>query len=118
MKYNNVKEALVAEGYTQGDIIENPDGKDYVVGMSKGKPPFFLMQLFGIPRKNKAKKLADAKRKLKAAKKNGTATQATPEAQGCITLTNGTFVVNGETICLSEDASYSPPAGATISSPI
>ena len=106
-----VKDYLVAKGYSAGDIITNPNNENetYLVG-KRGRCPLWLMTLAGVPSKNKIK-AAKVVVPLKVPKSRSGSSKT---AQGCITLTNGSFIVNGQAVYVGEDAEIEIPAGAGI----
>ncbi len=110
-----VKDYLKAQGYSKGDTITNPDNEaeTYTVG-SRGRAPRFLMKLAGVV--NPSKSLKNAKRIAKAAKAAGKPSKGAKgaKATGSITLTNGTFYINGEMVYVGPEASIEVPAGAVV----
>jgi len=105
-----VKDYLVAKGYSAGDIITNPNNENetYLVG-KRGRCPLWLMTLAGVPSKNKLKAA-----KVVAPKVPKSRSGSSKTAQGCITLTNGSFLVNGQAVYVSEDAEIEITAGDVI----
>jgi len=103
-----VKEYIVKNNYQAGDTISGPNGETYIVG-KRGRCPLWLMTLAGAASKRskglKANKAIVAKVAGKVAK-NGSG--------GSVTLTNGSFIVNGEALYVGEDAEIQVPAGAVI----
>lgn len=107
-----VKDYIKANGYSKGDTITNPqnEAETYTVG-NRGRCPKWLSNLAGVPTKSKSKAV-----NKKAAKAAGASlSKKEKEAHAFVTLTNGTFYINGEAIYVSEDAEIQVPVGAVIS---
>lgn len=101
-----VKDYIKANGYSKGDIITNPEDENetYVVG-SRGRAPRFMMKLAGVETKAEL---------LKAAKKAAPVSRKARKTGAFVTLTNGSFVVNGSPVYVGEDSEYEVPVGAVI----
>jgi hypothetical protein len=112
MAYASVKEYIKGEGFAKGDTIANPqnDAETYTVG-TRGRAPRWLMALAGVESKSKAK----AANKKAAKKAAGTVSRKARSAGAFVTLTNGSFYINGEAVYVSEDAEIEVPVGAVIS---
>lgn len=104
----SVKDYIKANGYSKGDIITNPqnDAESYTVG-TRGRCPRWLSALAGVSTKSKSKKAAK--------KAVGRIPKGVIAAGNFITLTNGTFYINGEAVYVSEDAEIEVPVGAVVS---
>jgi hypothetical protein len=107
-----VKDYIKDKGYSKGDTITNPenDAQSYIVG-TRGRCPSWLSALAGVPTKSKSKSA-----NKKAAKAAGAVVSKKAKTAGnFVTLTNGTFYINGESIYVSEDTEIEVPVGAVIS---
>lgn len=107
-----VKEYIKDKGYAKGTEIKGPDGAVYVVG-TRGRAPRWLSEMAGAPVKVKDKKAA----KRVIAEAAGNVSKKDLEKGAYITLTNGSFLVNGKPVVLSGDAEALIPVGAVISGP-
>ena len=76
----------------------------------RGRCPRWLTALAGVKSKSKSKAAAK-----KAAKKVASVSSKEKASGAFVTLTNGTFYINGEPVYVSEDAEVNVPLGAVIS---